>query len=90
MDIQDKTRKKQKMENVWQRRLENGETQGMVLLVLDASVVIKWFKDEEHKEQTLKIREDFYHDTHEIVIPDLMLYQKIKELKSVKFITEFK
>ncbi len=47
----------------------------MALLILDASVVIKWFKDETHKEYALKIRENFYLGINEIAVPDLLLYE---------------
>ncbi len=46
-----------------------------MILVLDASVIIKWFNKEEHSDIALRIREDFYKGEHEIVVPDLVLYE---------------
>lgn len=53
----------------------------MALLVLDASVVVKWFKEEIHKEHALKIREDFYLAVHEITVPDLLLYELANSMR---------
>lgn len=47
----------------------------MVLLVLDASVVLKWFLQENHSDAALKIREKFYNEVHGIVEPDLLIYE---------------
>lgn len=46
-----------------------------VLLVLDTSVVLKWFADEENTEKALEIKEDFLSGEHEIVVPDLLRYE---------------
>jgi len=46
-----------------------------MMLVLDASVVAKWFKDEEHSDIALKIREEFYKGVHDIIVPDLLFYE---------------
>ena len=46
-----------------------------MLLILDASVVAKWFKEEEGSDRALKIREEFYNGLHEIIVPDLILYE---------------
>lgn len=47
----------------------------MALLVLDTSVVLKWFTEENYSKVALKIREDFYTGVHGIVEPDLLLYE---------------
>ena len=47
----------------------------MALLVLDTSVILKWFLQENYSDISLKIREDFYNEVHEIVEPDLLLYE---------------
>jgi predicted nucleic acid-binding protein len=52
-----------------------------MLLVLDTSVIGKWFKEETHSEIALKIREEFYQGKHEIVIPDLVLYELSNALR---------
>lgn len=46
-----------------------------MLLILDASVVVKWFKKEADTENALKIREQFHRGEHEIIVPDLLLYE---------------
>ena len=47
----------------------------MAILVLDASVIIKWFKQEIYTEIATKIKDDFVNGIHEIVVPDLILYE---------------
>jgi predicted nucleic acid-binding protein len=46
-----------------------------MLLVLDTYVILKWFLEEKHSCIVVKIREDFYKEIHEIVEPDLLLYE---------------
>ena len=43
--------------------------------VLDASVILKWFVHEVDSVRALKLREEFYTGTREIVVPDLLLYE---------------
>ena len=57
----------------------------MVLLVLDTSVILKWFKEEEYTEAALKIKEEFIKGVHEIVVPDLLLYEFTNALRYQKF-----
>lgn len=52
-----------------------------MLLVLDASVLAKWFKEEEFTDAALRIREDFEKGEHEIIIPDLALYEISNAMK---------
>ena len=47
----------------------------MALLVLDASVILKWFKEENYTKYALKIKDDFVEGVHEIAAPDLILYE---------------
>lgn len=47
----------------------------MALLVLDTSVLLKWFKEEKYSEISIEIKEGFVEGAHEIVIPDLVLYE---------------
>jgi predicted nucleic acid-binding protein len=47
----------------------------MVLLVLDTSVILKWFKEEEYTKTALKIKKEFIEGVHELVVPDLALYE---------------
>ncbi len=61
-------------------------------LVLDSSVVIKWFSDENATDKALAIREGYINGKIEIVVPDLLLYEianalgynKALEAKDVK------
>ncbi len=43
--------------------------------VLDASVIIKWFSEEEFTDVALKFRSKFVEKEIEIVVPDLLLYE---------------
>jgi len=51
------------------------------LFVLDASVVIKWFSEEEYTDVALKLRDDFSKGDIELVVPDLMLYEVSNALR---------
>ena len=44
-------------------------------LVFDASVIIKWFTQEEKREEAINLREKYINDELEIVVPDLILYE---------------
>ena len=44
-------------------------------LVLDASVIIKWFTQEEKREQAIELREKYINGEIEIVVPDIILYE---------------
>ncbi len=44
-------------------------------MILDASVIVKWFTKEEGREKALKYRDMFLNDEIEIVVPDLILYE---------------
>lgn len=44
-------------------------------LVLDASVVVKWFNVEQHSDQALKIKELYEHGLLDIIAPDLLIYE---------------
>ena len=45
------------------------------VLISDASVIIKWFTDEEGRKEALILRERFRKGEIEIVVPDLALYE---------------
>lgn len=47
----------------------------MALLVLDTSVVLKWYKEEIYTEIAIKIKDEFIEGVHEIAVPDLVLYE---------------
>jgi len=59
-----------------QKKSGNGEKEEQVKdLVVDSSVVIKWFSDEEDTEKALKIREDFLKGKNIIAVPDIQIYE---------------
>ena len=50
-------------------------------VVLDASVIVKWFSQEESRDKAIKIRDDFLKGEMEIVLPDLILYELSNALR---------
>ena len=57
-------------------------------LVLDSSVVIKWFSEEEGTDMALSIREKHINGEVEVVVPDLLLYEISNALRYNKNIDE--
>lgn len=57
---------------VWRKR---DKKMARKTLVLDASVIIKWFTQEEKREQAINLRENYINGEIEIVVPDLLLYE---------------
>jgi len=55
-----------------------------MLLVLDTSVILKWFKEEDYTDVAIKIKEEFVDGLHEIVVPDLLLYEFSDAMKYSK------
>jgi len=55
-----------------------------MLLVLDTSVILKWFKEEDYSNAAIKIKEEFVDGLHEIVVPDLLLYEFANAMKYSK------
>jgi len=49
--------------------------------ILEVSVVLKWFVDEEDSDQALRLREEFYTGKREIVVPDLLLFEVANALR---------
>lgn len=49
--------------------------------VLDASVILKWFVDEDGSDQALRLRGEFYRGEREIVVPDLLLLEVANALR---------
>ena len=49
--------------------------------VLDASVALKWFVDEEDSDAALSLRQNFRQGESEIVVPDLLLYEVANALR---------
>lgn len=51
------------------------------MYVIDASVIIKWYVDEQDSDKALKILEDYEAETYSIVIPDLAVYEVANVLR---------
>ena len=58
------------------------------LLVLDASVVVKWFSKEENSEKAIELRDKFVNREVFIVCPDLVLYEVANALRYNKNLDE--
>ena len=54
---------------------------GEALVVADASVVVKWFVEEEHTDAALRLRDDYVDRTVDIVSPDLLPYEVLNALR---------
>ncbi len=54
------------------------------ILVLDASVVIKWFSKEKNSEKAIEIRDRFVDGDVLIVCPDLIIYEVSNALRYAK------
>lgn len=53
-----------------QKRLENGVMQDDRM---DASVIVKWFSEEEYTDKALEIRERIRMVEESVIVPDLLL-----------------
>ncbi len=51
------------------------------MIILDTSVVIKWFSEEEYTDKALEIRERIRMGEEKVVVPDLLLYELANALK---------
>lgn len=51
------------------------------MLILDASVIIKWFSEEEYTDKSLKIREEIRSGDERGILPDLLLYEVANALR---------
>ncbi len=52
------------------------------MIILDASVVVKWFLEEEYTDKALEIRERLRMGEEKVVVPDLLLYELANALKN--------
>ena len=50
----------------------------MKLIVVDASVVVKWFVEEEYSRDTDRIRKDYLDQLIDIAVPGLLKYEVLK------------
>ncbi len=64
-----------------QKKSEDGEKEKLAKIVLDSSVVIKWFSQEEDTDRALIIREKFLDGENIIAVPDLQLYEIANALR---------
>ncbi len=49
--------------------------------ILDASVAVKWFVDEQHSDHARRLKDKFIHGDIEIVAPDLLKYEVASALR---------
>lgn len=54
-------------------------------MILDASVVAKWFLEEKGTETALSIREKYFQDEFDINVPDLVIYEIANTLRYSNF-----
>ena len=55
--------------------------------VLDSSVIIKWFSEEENTDLALMFREGFLEGNVDIIVPDLQIYEIANALRFNKKLT---
>lgn len=51
------------------------------MYVLDASVIIKWYSEEEFSDKALEIRDNFFKGKYELALPDLAIYEVSNALR---------
>lgn len=54
---------------------------GEAVVVADASVVVKWFVEEEHTDAALRLRDDYVDRTVDIASPSLLPYEVLNALR---------
>ncbi len=50
-------------------------------VVIDASIVVKWFLEEEYSDKALKLRNDYVRGIISLAAPSLMIYEVLNALK---------
>ena len=53
----------------------------MSAIVADASVIVKWFVEEEHSEKALRLRDDHVEQRIRVVVPSLAGYEVLNALR---------
>lgn len=53
-------------------------------IVVDASVAIKWFTEEEDTDLALKLRDAYFRDEVDLIAPDLIFYEILNALRYKK------
>jgi len=61
---------------------------GVERIVLDASVVVKWFVAEEGTEEALRIRKRYVEGEVEVIAPELILFETLNALRYKGLFTE--
>jgi len=56
-------------------------------LILDASVIIKWYFEEQDSEKTIRIRDLYRNYIIEIIVPDLLYYEITNAIRFNRNIT---
>ncbi|MCP8316550.1 MAG: type II toxin-antitoxin system VapC family toxin [archaeon] len=51
------------------------------IVVVDASVVAKWFVEEEYSINALQLRDDYVNRSIDIAAPELLLFEVINSLR---------
>ena len=54
---------------------------GEALVVVDASVVVKWFVEEEYTDAALRLRDDYVERVVEVSSPDFLPYEVLNALR---------
>ena len=44
-------------------------------VVLDSSVIVKWFKEEKDSDKALELRQAYFEEDFDVVVPDLIFYE---------------
>jgi predicted nucleic acid-binding protein len=52
-----------------------------MFLVLDTSVILKWYKEEEYTEIAVKLKRDLVEGLNNVIVPDLILYEMANVLR---------
>ncbi|MHA1401584.1 MAG: type II toxin-antitoxin system VapC family toxin [Candidatus Heimdallarchaeaceae archaeon] len=60
----------------------------MEIIVIDASVLVKWFINESDSKYAIWIRNQYIEGTIKIIAPDLILYEVLNALKYSKIFDE--
>ena len=61
---------------------------GVERIVLDASVVVKWFVDEEGTDEALRVRKRYVEGEVEVIAPELILFETLNTLRYKRLFTE--
>jgi predicted nucleic acid-binding protein len=57
----------------------------MQSLVVDASVVVKWFVDEENSDKAIRIRDKYIDGEISVMAPDIIIFEVLNALYYKRF-----